>query len=222
MRLWQAEKHRALIFVQTVQMLDVIQHWMVNSGYTHLRIDGKTPVKRRLKMIEEFNGNENLFAMILTTRVGGVGLNIIGADRVVIFDPDWNPMTDVQARERAWRIGQKRDVAVYRLVLTGTIEEKIYQRQVYKHFLSQKVLNDPRQRQFFKWSDLADLFDVPPPPPNFDPKEMAALKQKYRELFKKIAIENNRDKCEVETTDVMKEISKLPVNEQHSTNKQTS
>merc|ERR1719171_1904557 len=152
-------------------------------GYTYSKMDGSTAVKRRGKYIEEFNGNADYFAMILTTRVGGVGLNIIGADRVVIFDPDWNPMTDVQARERAWRIGQKRDVSVYRLVLTGTIEEKIYHRQVYKHFLSQKILTDPRQRQFFKWNDLADLFDVPPPPPGFDAEEMKEMRSKYKELF---------------------------------------
>ena len=78
-------------------MLDVIQQWMLKEGYPHLRIDGKTPVKSRLKFVEEFNGNTDYFAMLLTTRVGGVGLNIIGADRVVIFDPDWNPMTDVLA-----------------------------------------------------------------------------------------------------------------------------
>merc|ERR1719443_2156935 len=154
-------------------------------GYTHLRIDGKTAVKRRLTLINDFNGNLDFFAMILTTRVGGVGLNIIGADRVLIFDPDWNPMTDVQARERAWRIGQEREVAVYRLILTGTLEEKIYHRQVYKHFLSQKILSDPRQRRFFKWNDLVDLFSMPPAPPDVDRAEMAKIKSQYRTLFKK-------------------------------------
>lgn len=207
MRKWKAEGHRALIFVQTVQMLDVLQYWMQTMGYTHLRIDGKTPVKKRLTMIEEFNGNVDLFSMILTTRVGGVGLNIIGANRVVIFDPDWNPMTDVQARERTWRIGQRRDVTVYRLVLSGTVEEKIYQRQVYKHFLSQKILNDPRQRHFFKWNDLADLFEIPPMPPGFSPKDMMALRQKYKSLFRKLRPDEEDG---VETTEVMKAISDLP------------
>jgi len=155
--------------------------------------------------------------MILTTRVGGVGLNITGADRVVIFDPDWNPMTDVQARERAWRIGQTRDVAVYRLVLTGTVEEKIYQRQVYKHFLSQKVLNDPRQRQFFKWNDIADLFDVPPPPPGFDPDEMRELREKYKRLFTSMPRQSDDDDQQVETTSVMRAITNLPTKDQHVT-----
>lgn len=223
MKLWRAEGHRPLIFVQTIQMLEVIQLWLNEQGYTHLRIDGKTPVKKRLKMIEEFNSNETLFAMLLTTRVGGVGLNIVGADRVIIFDPDWNPMTDVQARERTWRIGQKRDVAVYRLVLTGTVEEKIYQRQVYKHFLAQKVLTDPRQRQFFKWNDLADLFDVPPVPPNFNPEDMARLREKYKTLFRKLDRDRAEDDDEfVETTEVMKAITELPNSEVNASSKDMS
>lgn len=220
MKLWHKEGHRALIFVQTVQMLEVLQLWMTRQGYNHLRIDGHTAVKRRLVMIEEFNGNSDIFALLLTTRVGGVGLNIIGADRVVIFDPDWNPMTDVQARERAWRIGQKRDVAVYRLVLTGTVEEKVYQRQVYKHFLTQKVLIDPRQRQFFKWNDLTDLFEVPLPPPNFNAADMASLRNKYGDLFKKLKNYDFGDEHQVETTQVMKEITALPTSDQHVTSKE--
>lgn len=78
----------------------------------------------------------------------------------VLFDPDWNPATDLQARERAWRIGQKKSVVVYRLVTSGTIEEKILQRQMYKTLLSSKVLSDPRQRRFFKRKDMKDLFTL--------------------------------------------------------------
>ena len=65
---------------------------------------------------------------LLTTRVGGLGVNLVGADRIIIYDPDWNLSTDTQARERAWRIGQKKPVTIYRLITTGTIEEKIYHR----------------------------------------------------------------------------------------------
>jgi len=221
MRLWFEHKHRALIFVQTVQMMEIVQHWMNQEGYTHLRIDGKTPVKKRLRMIEEFNGNSQLFAMILTTRVGGVGLNIIGADRVVIVDPDWNPMTDVQARERTWRIGQKKDVAVYRLCTTTTVEEKVYQRQVYKHFLSQKVLTDPRQRQFFTWNDLAGLFEVPKPPPDFAAADMAKLREKYKGIFAGMTSGKLKDDDEGETNDVMKSVAALPTSGQNATNKET-
>ena len=104
--------------------------WLVWQGYEYLRMDGTTSIKRRQPLIQAFNSNEDIFLFLLTTRVGGLGVNLTGADRVVIFDPDWNPSTDVQARERAWRIGQKKDVTIFRLLTAGTIEEKIYHRQV--------------------------------------------------------------------------------------------
>lgn len=94
----------------------------------------------------------------MTTRVGGLGINLIGANRVLIFDPDWNPSTDIQARERAWRIGQTKNVTIYRLLTSGTIEEKIYHRQIFKQFLANRVLQDPKQRRFFKSNDLEELF----------------------------------------------------------------
>ena len=72
--------------------------------------------------MDRFNQNSNIFLFLLTTRVGGLGVNLIGANRVLLFDPDWNPSVDVQARERAWRIGQERRVTIYRLVTSGTIE----------------------------------------------------------------------------------------------------
>ena len=78
--------------------------------------------------------------------------------KVVIFDPDWNPSNDLQARERAWRIGQTRNVTIYRLLTSGTIEEKIYHRQIFKTFLSNKILKDPRQKRFFKTNDIHELF----------------------------------------------------------------
>lgn len=210
LKLWHREQHKVIIFSQTVQMLDFLQTWLHDAGYVNSRIDGKVPVKRRLELIDQFNVNPAIFAMVLTTHVGGVGLNIIGASRVVIFDPDWNPMTDVQARERAWRIGQKKDVTVYRLVCSGTLEEKIYHRQVYKHFLSQKVLSDPRQRRFFKWNDLTELFVAPPRPPTFDPAEVHDMPDRYRNLFQN---KEDSDEDEVETKDVMAQISNLPLPE---------
>ena len=87
-----------------------------------------------------------------------IRLNLIGANKIIIFDPDWNPVNDLQARERAWRIGQTRNVTIYRLLTSGTIEEKIYHRQIFKQFLSNKILKDPRQKRFFKTNDLHELF----------------------------------------------------------------
>lgn len=108
----------------------------------------------------QYNTDRSIFAFILTTKTGGIGLNLTGADRVVIYDPDWNPSTDLQARERSWRIGQEKDVAVYRFLSAGTIEEKIYHRQLFKQFVSNKVLSDPNSRKHFNSKGLADLFHL--------------------------------------------------------------
>ena len=156
--LWREQKHRALLFSQTQQMLDILEAAVAAAGYVYRRMDGTTPVAQRMRLIDEFNSDENVFVFLLTTKVGGLGVNLTGADRVLLFDPDWNPSTDAQARERAWRIGQTKEVTVYRLVTAGTIEEKVYHRQIYKEFLTSKVLRDPKQRRFFKAKDLADLF----------------------------------------------------------------
>ena len=83
-----------------------------------------------------------------------------GASRVVLYSPDWNPQIDAQARERAWRFGQKKEVVVYRLITAGTVEEKIYQRQIFKTALSNRVLQDPRQKRLFSQRDLRDLFTL--------------------------------------------------------------
>ncbi|GFR33657.1 DNA excision repair protein ERCC-6, partial [Trichonephila clavata] len=100
----------------------------------------------------------SIFVFLLTTRVGGLGVNLTGANRIIIYDPDWNPSTDAQARERSWRIGQSKQVTVYRLLTAGTIEEKIYHRQIFKQFMTNRVLKDPKQRRFFKSNDLYELF----------------------------------------------------------------
>lgn len=157
---WHKEGHRVLIFCQTHIMLDIIAKLADSQGYEFRRMDGRTGIGRRMELIDSFNSTPAIFLFILSTRVGGLGTNLTGADRVVLYDPDWNPSTDLQARERAWRIGQTRNVIIYRLVTSGTIEEKILQRQVYKQLLSSKVLSDPRQRRFFKKNDMKKLFTL--------------------------------------------------------------
>eukprot|EP00177_Eucheuma_denticulatum_P007149 GFKZ01012998.1.p1 GENE.GFKZ01012998.1~~GFKZ01012998.1.p1 ORF type:complete len:1086 (+),score=175.22 GFKZ01012998.1:92-3349(+) len=157
---WREAGCRVLLFSQTKTMLDILEARVKTKGFSYQRMDGDTPVGSRMNLIDNFNRDESVFVFLLTTRVGGLGVNLTGADRVVLFDPDWNPSTDLQARERAWRVGQTRPVTVYRLVTSGTIEEKIYHRQIYKQFLTNKVLNDPRQRRFFKQKDIKDLFTL--------------------------------------------------------------
>ncbi|WPT17739.1 DNA excision repair protein CSB [Picochlorum sp. SENEW3] len=157
---WIANEQKALVFTQTQQMLDILEKMVIQRGWTYHRMDGSTPVGTRSKLIDSFNSSSSVSLFLLTTRVGGLGINLTGASKCIIFDPDWNPSTDVQARERAWRIGQTKEVTVYRLIVSGTIEEKVYHRQVYKQFITDKVLKDPRQKRFFKAKDLSDLFTL--------------------------------------------------------------
>ncbi len=94
--LWNTQGHRVLLFTQTQQMLDIIENYVISKGFVYRRMDGSTPIKQRMSLIDEFNEGAHVFIFILTTKVGGLGTNLIGANRVVIFDPDWNPSTDIQ------------------------------------------------------------------------------------------------------------------------------
>ena len=94
--LWRTQGHRVLLFSQTQQMLDIIESYVSTKGFVYRRMDGNTPVKQRMALIDEFNEGDHVFIFILTTKVGGLGTNLVGANRVVIFDPDWNPSTDTQ------------------------------------------------------------------------------------------------------------------------------
>ncbi|KKY15630.1 putative dna repair protein rhp26 [Phaeomoniella chlamydospora] len=161
LELWRDTGHKTLLFAQHRIMLDILEKFVRSSGgFKYRRMDGNTPIQARQNMVDEFNNDPDLHVFLLTTKVGGLGVNLTGADRVIIFDPDWNPSTDLQARERAWRLGQKREVTIYRLMTAGTIEEKIYHRQIFKQFLTNKILRDPKQRQTFHMSDLHDLFSL--------------------------------------------------------------
>lgn len=166
LQIWQSEDHKTLLFCQTRQMLDILEKFVANlpllngGEFNYLRMDGSTPISRRQMLVDKFNRDPNMHVFLLTTKVGGLGVNLTGADRVIIYDPDWNPSTDIQARERAWRLGQKKDITIYRLMTTGSIEEKIYHRQIFKTFLTNKILKDPKQRRFFKANDLHDLFTL--------------------------------------------------------------
>ena len=141
-------------------MLNIIQRFTESKGWKFGRLDGSTNVAARQRLVDNFNSDESYYGMLMTTRTGGVGLNLTGADRIILYDPDWNPQTDAQARERAWRFGQEREVTIYRLIAAGTVEEKIYQRQIFKTALSNRVLQDPRQRRLFSQKDLKDLFSL--------------------------------------------------------------
>ncbi|KAI9828044.1 MAG: hypothetical protein M1832_003571 [Thelocarpon impressellum] len=159
LEVWKQGGHKTLLFAQQKIVLDILEKFVRTLVVIkYRRMDGDTPIERRQVLVDEFNTSPDLHVFLLTTKVGGLGVNLTGADRVIIFDPDWNPSTDTQARERAWRLGQKREVTIYRLMTAGTIEEKIYHRQLFKQFLANKILRDPKQRQAFPMKDLHDLF----------------------------------------------------------------
>ncbi|OTB07222.1 hypothetical protein M426DRAFT_318255 [Hypoxylon sp. CI-4A] len=161
LQMWKGLGHKTLLFSQGTQMLDILQAFVNRLGnINYLRMDGGTAIKDRQNLVDKFNNDPDLHLFLLTTKVGGLGVNLTGANRVIIFDPDWNPSTDVQARERAWRLGQKKEVTIYRLMTAGTIEEKMYHRQIFKQYLSNKVLKDPKQRTTFQLQDMHDLFTL--------------------------------------------------------------
>ncbi|XP_041866515.1 DNA excision repair protein ERCC-6 [Melanotaenia boesemani] len=163
LRLWNKQGHRVLLFTQSRQMLDILEVFAMKNNYSYLKMDGTTAIASRQPLINRYNEDKSIFIFLLTTKVGGLGVNLTGANRVIIYDPDWNPSTDTQARERAWRIGQKQQVTIYRLLTAGTIEEKIYHRQIFKQFLTNRVLKDPKQRRFFKSNDIYELFTLADP-----------------------------------------------------------
>lgn len=121
--------HRVLIFTQMTRVLDILEDYMVMRGYQYCRIDGNTTYESREEQIDEFNreGSEK-FCFILSTRAGGLGINLQTADICILYDSDWNPQQDLQAQDRCHRLGQKKPVQVFRLVSENTVEEKIVER----------------------------------------------------------------------------------------------
>ncbi|KAL1364668.1 protein CHROMATIN REMODELING 24 isoform X1 [Arachis hypogaea] len=155
------EGHSVLIFSQTRKMLNIIQECLASKGYDFLRIDGTTKACDRLRIVNEFQAGASAPIFLLTSQVGGLGLTLTRADRVIVVDPAWNPSTDNQSVDRAYRIGQKKDVLVYRLMTCGTVEEKIYRKQVYKGGLFRTATEQKEQTRYFSQQDLRELFSLP-------------------------------------------------------------
>lgn len=104
--LWYKQGHRVIIFCQWKKMLNIIQRFTILKGWKFARLDGNTNIASRQSLVDTFNSDSSYFVMLCTTRTGGVGLNLTGANRILIYDPDFNPSSDAQARERSWRFGQ--------------------------------------------------------------------------------------------------------------------
>lgn len=134
-----ANHDRVVLVSNYTSALDLLQAALIENGIQFCRLDGGTAVKKRGDIVRRFNQGSMGDVFLLSAKAGGVGLNLIGANRLILFDPDWNPATDLQAMARVWRDGQKKAVFVYRLLCTGTIEEKIFQRQLFKGELQSAV-----------------------------------------------------------------------------------
>ncbi|XP_004621399.2 DNA excision repair protein ERCC-6-like [Sorex araneus] len=156
------EGHQTLVFSQSRQILNIIERLLRNRHFKILRIDGTVShLVEREKRIDLFQKNKDYSVFLLTTQVGGVGLTLTAASRVVIFDPSWNPATDAQAVDRVYRIGQKENVVVYRLITCGTVEEKIYRRQVFKDSIVRQTTGDKKNPfRYFSKQELRELFTV--------------------------------------------------------------
>ncbi|KAK4264709.1 hypothetical protein QN277_025847 [Acacia crassicarpa] len=153
--------HHVLIFSQTRKMLNLIQESITFKGYEFVRIDGTTKASDRIKIVNDFQDGSTAPIFLLTSQVGGLGLTLTKADRVIVVDPAWNPSTDNQSVDRAYRIGQNKDVLVYRLMTSGTVEEKIYRKQVYKGGLFKTATEHKEQIRYFSQQDLRELFSLP-------------------------------------------------------------
>ncbi|KAG1669340.1 TATA-binding protein-associated factor 172 [Nymphon striatum] len=157
-------QHRALIFCQLKVMLDVVEKDLLKTHMptvTYLRLDGSIPAGQRHSVVHRFNSDPSIDVLLLTTQVGGVGLNLTGADTVIFVEHDWNPMRDLQAMDRAHRIGQKKVVNVYRLITRGTLEEKIMSLQQFKLSVANTVISeDNSSLQTMGTNNLLDLFTL--------------------------------------------------------------
>ncbi|OAL53656.1 hypothetical protein IQ07DRAFT_584311 [Pyrenochaeta sp. DS3sAY3a] len=144
----KAQGSRVLIFSQMSRVLDIMEDYSVMRGYPYCRIDGSTAHEDRIQAIDDYNkeGSEK-FLFLLTTRAGGLGINLTSADIVVLFDSDWNPQADLQAMDRAHRIGQTKQVYVFRFVTESAIEEKVLERAAQKLRLDQLVIQQGRTQQ---------------------------------------------------------------------------
>jgi SNF2 family DNA or RNA helicase len=130
------EGHRCLIFTQMSKMLNILEIFLSMHSFTYFRLDGSTKIDQRQYLMDRFNQDDGVFVFILSTRSGGVGMNLTGADTVIFYDSDWNPAMDLQAQDRCHRIGQTKDVNIYRLISDGTIEERILQKAIEKTTLN--------------------------------------------------------------------------------------
>ena len=158
----QRSASKCLIFAQFTQSLDIVEQYLFEPhmpSLQYLRLDGGVPTNRRQLIVDQFNSDGNIKVLLLTTKVGGLGLNLTGADTVILLEPDWNPFIDIQAQDRAHRIGQTKAVNIYRLITSNTIEEKMMELQRRKKAVSDAVVNSENSTMYSMGTEkLLDIF----------------------------------------------------------------
>ncbi|XP_029352605.1 chromatin-remodeling ATPase INO80 isoform X4 [Echeneis naucrates] len=183
----KAQEHRVLIYSQMTRMIDLLEEYMVYRKHTYMRLDGSSKISERRDMVADFQSRTDIFVFLLSTRAGGLGINLTAADTVIFYDSDWNPTVDQQAMDRAHRLGQTKQVTVYRLICQGTIEERILQRAKEKSEIQRVVISGGN----FK-------------PDTLKPKEVVSLLLDDDELEKKLR-QRQEEKRQQEESSKVKE-----------------
>lgn len=177
--------HRVLIFTQMSRMLDILEQFLNYHGHTYLRLDGATKIDQRQILMERFNNDKRIFCFILSTRSGGIGVNLTGADTVIFYDSDWNPTMDAQAQDRCHRIGQTRDVRIYRLISEDTIERNIFMKAQQKRMLGDLAIEDGNfNTSSVKRHAIHELFNVEPSNKPIEVDKVTEVNGKTNELSK--------------------------------------
>ena len=133
--------HRVLLYFQMTKMIDLMEEYLTFRNYKYLRLDGSTKLEDRRDTVADFQTKPDIFVFLLSTRAGGLGINLTAADTVIFYDSDWNPTIDSQAMDRAHRLGQTKQVTVYRMITRGTIEERIRKRALQKEEVQRVVIS---------------------------------------------------------------------------------
>ena len=136
----KSEGHRVLLYFQMTRMIDLMEEYLTYRNYRYLRLDGSTKLEDRRDTVHDFQTRPDIFIFLLSTRAGGLGINLTSADTVIFYDSDWNPTIDSQAMDRAHRLGQTKQVTVYRMITRGTIEERIRKRALQKEEVQKVVM----------------------------------------------------------------------------------
>lgn len=184
----KAGGHRVLLYFQMTKMIDLMEEYLTYRQYKYLRLDGSSKISDRRDMVTDWQTRPEIFIFLLSTRAGGLGINLTAADTVIFYDSDWNPTVDQQAMDRAHRLGQTRQVTVYRLITKGTIEERILQRAKQKDEIQKVVISGGEFKQSV----------------DFKPREIVSLLLDDDELAGKLQEQQLKRKAEEEAKTVKK------------------